>query len=148
MGTLPHRLAVPAIVWKILPMKTFALALTLMLGLLLAVPTFAADKPKAAKKLQHVVCFKFKEAATKAQIEKLNKEFAALKEKIPGITGYEAGVNNSPEGLNKGFTHCYIITFKTEKDREAYLPHPEHQKFVTIVKEIVDDVFVIDFWTE
>jgi hypothetical protein len=129
-------------------MKTFALALTLMLGLILATPTFAADKPKAAKKLQHVVCFKFKEAATKAQIEKLNKEFAALKEKIPGITGYEAGVNNSPEGLNKGFTHCYIITFKTEKDREAYLPHPEHQKFVTIVKEIVDDVFVIDFWTE
>lgn len=129
-------------------MKSFALALTLMLSLMLTIPAMAADKPKSAKKLQHVVCFKFKQTATKAQIEHLNKEFALLKDKIPGIVGYQAGVNNSPEGLNKDFTHCYIVTFKTEKDREGYLPHPEHQKFVTIVKEIVDDVFVIDFWTE
>ncbi len=129
-------------------MKSFALALTLMLSIVLTIPAMAADKPKSAKKLQHVVCFKFKETATKAQIEHLNKEFALLKDKIPGIVGYQAGVNNSPEGLNKDFTHCYIVTFKTEKDREGYLPHPEHQKFVTIVKEIVDDVFVIDFWTE
>jgi hypothetical protein len=124
-------------------MKLFTLALALMLSLVLASSALAADK-----KLQHVVCFKFKEAATKAQIDNLNKEFAALKDKIPGVKGFEYGKNNSPENHDKGFTYCYIITFKTEKDREAYLPHPEHQKFVKIVKEIVDDVFVIDFWTE
>jgi hypothetical protein len=48
--------------------------------------------------------------------------------------------------LDKGFTHGYILTFRSEKDRDAYLVHPEHQAFVDIVKPVVADVFVIDFW--
>jgi len=124
-------------------MKLFTFALALMLSLVLASSALAADK-----KIQHVVCFKFKEAATQAQIDNLNKAFGALKDKIPGIKGLEYGKNNSPEKHDKGFTYCYIVTFKTEKDREVYLPHPEHQKLITLVKEIVDDVFVIDFSPE
>ena len=111
-----------------------------------------AAKPKAknakkvkVKKIQHVVCFKFKEDATKAQIKEVEQAFAALKGKIPEIDRLEWGINNSPEGLNKGFTHCFIITFPNEKAREAYLPHPEHKAFVKILKPILDDVFVIDF---
>ena len=111
-----------------------------------------AAKPKAknakkvkVKKIQHVVCFKFKEDATEAQIQKVEQAFAALKDKIPEIDRLEWGVNNSPEGLNKGFTHCFIVTFANEKAREAYLPHPEHKAFVAILKPILDDVFVIDF---
>tara|TARA_B100000029_G_scaffold485093_1_gene538027 strand:- start:60 stop:485 length:426 start_codon:yes stop_codon:yes gene_type:complete len=97
------------------------------------------------KKIRHVVCFKFKEDATDAQIRKVEKAFAGLKKKIPEIKGLEWGVNNSPEGLNKGFTHCFIVTFADEKGREIYLPHPDHKAFVEILKPILDDVFVIDF---
>jgi len=97
------------------------------------------------KKIRHVVCFKFKEDATDTQIRKVEKAFAGLKKKIPEIKGLEWGVNNSPEGLNKGFTHCFIVTFADEKGREIYLPHPDHKAFVEILKPILDDVFVIDF---
>ena len=97
------------------------------------------------KKIRHVVCFKFKEDATDAQIRKVEKAFAGLKKKIPEIKGLEWGVNTSPEGLNKGFTHCFIVTFADEKGREIYLPHPDHKAFVEILKPILDDVFVIDF---
>ena len=97
------------------------------------------------KKIRHVVCFKFKEDATDAQIRKVEKAFAGLKKKIPEIKGLEWGVNNSPEGLNKGFTHCFIVTFADEKGREIYLPHPDHKAFVEVLKPILDDVFVIDF---
>ena len=97
------------------------------------------------KKIRHVVCFKFKEDATDAQIRKVEKAFAGLKKKIPEIKGLEWGVNNSPEGLNKGFTHCFIVTFADEKGREIYLPQPDHKAFVEILKPILDDVFVIDF---
>lgn len=27
------------------------------------------------------------------------------------IAGFEYGVNNSPEGLEKGLTHCFTVTF-------------------------------------
>jgi hypothetical protein len=98
--------------------------------------------------LQHVVSFKFKDGASSVQIENVEKAFVALKGKIPEIVSLEWGTNNSPEGLNKGFTHCFIVTFKDEKGRSVYLPHPEHKAFVKILKPILDDVFVIDFWTD
>jgi hypothetical protein len=98
--------------------------------------------------LQHVVSFKFKKDAAPADIKKVETAFAALKEKIPQIKALQWGTNNSPEKLNKDFTHCFIVTFASEKDREIYLPHPDHQAFVQILKPTLDDVFVIDFWTQ
>ena len=109
---------------------------------------FAARKSVLQPKLQHVVSFKFKDDASDVQIKKVKKEFAALKEKIPEIVALEWGTNNSPEGLSKDFTHCFIVTFKDEKGRSIYLPHPEHKAFVQILKPILDDVFVIDFWAD
>ena len=95
--------------------------------------------------IRHVVCFKFKESAKKSEIERVEKEFSALKDKIPGILSLEWGKNNSPENLNKDFTHCFIVSFKDEGARKVYLPHPEHMAFVSILKPILEDVFVIDF---
>jgi hypothetical protein len=106
-----------------------------------------ANDKKSARVLRHVVCFKFKKNATPAQIERVVREFAALEKKIPLIQGFEMGTNNSPEKLNKGFTHCFVVTFGSEKDRNDYLPHPEHRKFVLVLKPILDDVFVFDYWT-
>ena len=110
----------------------------------------SADKANSvfSPKLQHVVAFKFKEDATNEQILKVEKAFVALKGKIPEIADLEWGTNNSPEGLNKGFTHCFIVTFRNENGREVYLPHPDHKAFVKILKPILADVFVIDFWTK
>lgn len=110
-----------------------------------AQPEKAAAKKKKAM-LRHVVAFKFKESATKDQIEKLVKAFRGLKKKIPQIVSFETGTNNSPEGFNKGCTHGFILTFNSEKDRDDYLVHPDHKEFGKLVGPIVDDVFVIDFW--
>ncbi len=107
--------------------------------------SLAAEK-ESAPKLRHVVCVKFKEGVSKAQTERVIKAFAALPGKIPQIKEFEHGANNSPEGLNKGFTHCFTITFASEKDRDIYLPHPSHLEFVKIIKPILDEVFVIDYW--
>jgi hypothetical protein len=99
----------------------------------------------AAGKLHHVVCFKFKSTATKDDIKKVEDAFLALKDKVPGIEAFKWGTNVSKEQRNKGFTHCFLLTFKSEKDRDAYLEHPEHKAFATLVGPVVDDVFVIDF---
>lgn len=98
--------------------------------------------------LRHVVSFKFKDGATPEQIQEVVDAFAALEKKIPFIVDFECGTNVSPEGLTKGFTHCFIATFKSAKDRDAYLPHPEHKAFGKLLGPILDDVMVIDFWTK
>ena len=122
------------------------LGLAVGLGVLYAgMTTEAADKKKT-KQLRHFVCFKYKAEASKAKIAGVEEAFAALENKITEIKAFEKGTNNSPEGLNKGFKHCYQITFGSEKDRDAYLVHPAHKKFVELVGPVVEDVFVVDYW--
>lgn len=103
-------------------------------------------KAPRSGKLNHVVSFKFKDSATKEQIREVEEAFRALKTKIPQIQKLQWGMNNSPEGLNKGFTHCWILTFVSEADRDAYLVHPDHKEFGKRLKPVLGDVFVIDFW--
>lgn len=121
-------------------MKTF----TLIALAALALSAFTFQKSKEVK---HVVVFKYKETATAAQIEEVTAAFKALKNKIPGILTFEYGINNSPENLNKGFTHVYLLTFKDAAARDTYLPHPEHKKFGELLGRlgILEEPFVVDF---
>ena len=59
----------------------------------------------------------------------------------------EHGVNNSPENLNHGFTHSFLLTFENAAARDVYLPHPSHAAFGELLKELnaVADVFVFDY---
>jgi hypothetical protein len=118
----------------------------------LALSGFAAEKkskPEAkGGKLRHVVAFKFKDSASKEQIKQVENAFRDLKKKIHEIADYEWGMNNSPENKNRGCTHGFILTFNSEKDRDAYLIHPQHKEFGKLVGPLLDEVFVIDFWAK
>ena len=124
------------------------ISLVLALVVVAALSTFAADPPANAKKLLHVVSFKFKPEAGKAQIDDVVAAFRDLKKKIPGIQELSWGTNVSPEKHDKGFTHGFILSFKSEKDRDAYLVHPDHKAFGKTLGPILADVFVMDYWTQ
>ena len=96
--------------------------------------------------MRHIVVFKFKPGVSEDQIQQLADAFRELKDKIPGVISFEHGINDSPEGLNLGFTHIYQLTFEDAQARDIYLPHPEHQKFITkFVHKFVEDAFLIDY---
>jgi hypothetical protein len=105
----------------------------------------AQDKA-AATPLRHVVLFKFKADATKEQIQEIVAGFQALPAKIDGIAGFEWGTDVSPEGLADGFTHCFVVTFKDTKARDAYLPHQAHKDFVAILLPRLEKVLVVDYF--
>jgi hypothetical protein len=122
--------------------------LLLLFGIatVLLVNALAADAPAKSGKLRHVVAFKFKETASPDDVKKVETAFRDLPKKIKQIVSYEWGMNNSPENLNKGCTHGFILTFNSEKDRDDYLVHPDHKEFGKLVGPLLGDVFVIDFW--
>jgi len=127
-------------------MKLISFLLTVVVGLsLTALSGQAAEK---TGKLFHVVSFKFKDTATPEQIKDVDKAFRDLRNKIPGIKSLDAGTNVSPEKLNKSFTHAWVLTFASEKDRDNYLVHPAHKAFGASLGPVLADVFVIDFWSE
>lgn len=104
------------------------------------------ETEEMSEQLRHVVLFKFKESATEADIKEVEDAFLALPSKIETIKDFEWGLNNSPEGLNKGFTHCFILTFDSEEGRATYLPHPAHKEFGEILSPHLEDVLVVDYW--
>ena len=107
-----------------------------------------AQKEEGPKVLRHVVMFKFLDTASPADIKKVEDAFAGLAGKIKLIKDFEWGTNNSPENLNQELTHCFLVTFSSDKDRDAYLVHPDHKAFVEILKPHLDKVTVIDYWAK
>lgn len=107
---------------------------------MLTAASFAADGP-----VRHVVHFKFKAGTDKAQVAKVVEEFAALQKKIAVIESFEWGTDVSPEGLGKGYTHCWFLSFKNAADRDTYLVHPDHKSFVAILKPVLEDALVVDY---
>ena len=105
-----------------------------------------AKQLRAEQELRHVVLFGWKANANKDSIEIAIKAFGELPNQIKTIKSYEWGVNNSPEKLNQGLTHCFVLTFSSEKDRDAYLVHPIHVAFTKLLPNILDKVTVLDYW--
>lgn len=105
-------------------------------------PAKAAEE---AKLVRHVVLFKFKADTTPEKVKEIEKAFANLKNEISFIKDFEWGTNVSTENLAQGFTHCFIVTFGSLADRDAYLPHPAHKKFVELAGPHFDKALVVDF---
>ena len=122
--------------------------LLLMLNSMILVVHAQNIKQQPGDLLRHVVLLKFKNGSTTAEIKKVEDAFRALPSKIEVIRGFEWGTNNSPENLNQEFTHCFFVSFNSEKDREVYLPHSAHKAFVEVLTPHMDKVLVIDYWAK
>ena len=99
-----------------------------------------------SKILRHVVLFGLKPGVSEAQTAELVVRFRALKDLVPGVEEFECGIDVSPEGLAQGHTHCFLLTFASESARNAYLPHPAHQAFVSWIAALVEKATVVDYW--
>ena len=111
----------------------------------LALTGASAQNKMTQSDLTHVVLFKFKPEATPAKVKEIVAAFEALPSKIKEIKSFKWGTNNSPEKLDKGLTHAFVLTFANEKDRDTYLPHPAHKEFGKLVGNWLADVTVVDF---
>jgi hypothetical protein len=127
--------------------KFMKMSVTALLAATTLLAAGATRQPQPeGKVLRHVVLFKFKETTTPQDIQKIEDAFRALPSKISVIHGFEWGTNVSSEKLNQGYTHCFFLTFASDKDRDAYLVHPAHKEFGNIIGSSLDKVLVVDFW--
>ena len=81
----------------------------------------------------HIVLLKIRRDVPQKEVERVFAELAGLQRKIPG-----GGRYSSPEGMQKGFTHAFSLSFKDAASRDVYLPHPEHEKVKKIVFAVLD----------
>lgn len=74
--------------------------------------------------------FRFRPDLPAGALKDLFQELQGLASEVEGITSIRVGAYNSPEGLNQGFSHAMVMTFIDATARDAYLPHPAHQRVV------------------
>jgi hypothetical protein len=102
--------------------------------------------------VKHAVLLRFKPDLPPQKALELLAEVGGLQDKIPGILDFSGGAYSSPEGMNKGYTHGFVMTFADEASRDAYLPHPEHEvvkaKILEALDGGVDGVVAVDWLVE
>ncbi|MFF2315188.1 Dabb family protein [Arthrobacter sp. NPDC058097] len=78
--------------------------------------------------LKHIVLFQYRETTTAAQRQEIEDKFHDLRTSTRGgeeyILSIESGPQNSPEGLHHDFEQGFIVTFRSEGDRNYYLGEP------------------------
>lgn len=94
--------------------------------------------------INHVVLIKAKEGVSDEQVTEAYRDLEELKNILPGITGFKAGKNLSPENRAQGYTHGFVMSFADQDSLNAYLPHPEHSRAATKLRECMEQILVID----
>ena len=78
--------------------------------------------------ITHMVLLELRRDVPQAEIDGIFADLAGLQRSIRGITSFAGGPYSSPEGLQRGYTHGFCMTFESAAARDAYLPHPAHEK--------------------
>ncbi|CAI4218507.1 unnamed protein product [Parascedosporium putredinis] len=138
------------------PRRLLALAGLLLYGtgLLPGLGSFLIpDAALVAPGVTHIVLFQFKSSLEKSTIDKVYRRMLALKSEClhpvrsrPYIKSIQGGSDNSPEGLQNGITHAFVVEFASTWDRDYYVnDDPAHKAFVQWVGSAVEKATVVDF---
>ena len=99
--------------------------------------------------IHHMVLLRIRPDVPPERVEDVFRAIEGLRGKIPGILSFAWGPYASPEGLQRGFTHAFHMTFRDAQARDLYLPHPEHERVKAQVLGILagglDGVLAFDF---
>ncbi|PKS08300.1 hypothetical protein jhhlp_005244 [Lomentospora prolificans] len=101
----------------------------------------------------HIVLFQFKDSVDKPTINKIYNRMMGLRTEClhpvrsrPYIKSIKGGIDNSPEGLQNGITHAFVVEFASTWDRDYYVKEdPAHKAFVQWVGSAVEKATVVDF---
>ena len=110
-----------------------------------AIVLFFKNNNMTKAMIRHILLIKFKASATSEKIQQLRELFEAMPTKVEGVNDVEWGLNNSPEGKNKDYTHAVMMTFSDEAGRQNYLPHPEHDALKEVFRPLLEDIIVFDY---
>ena len=95
-------------------------------------------------KIHHIVLVKFASAKAHRAAE-LRVALEALRKLMPDFLSVSGGPYSSPEGLNQGYTHGYLMTFADAAARDRYPTHPEHEKIKQAFLPDLEGVVAFDF---
>jgi len=98
--------------------------------------------------IRHIVFIRFKPEISDAEITAIFDELYAIKDKLPGVLSITSGKSESPEQMERGYMHGFVVDFVDWDALQAYQDHPDHKilggKLVANAVAGIDDILVFD----
>ncbi|KAF1976009.1 dabb-domain-containing protein [Bimuria novae-zelandiae CBS 107.79] len=107
----------------------------------------------ASPSTTHIVLFKFHDNVTPGNLKDITLQMLGLEKSClhpttgaPYIKSITGGKGNSPEGLQEGLTHGYVVQFSSNEDRDYYVNQdPAHDAFKKTAGPFIEKAVVFDF---
>lgn len=77
--------------------------------------------------VRHIVLIRFRADVTEAEIAALFAELHQIKGRVPGLLAITSGRSESPEQMERGYMHGFVVDFTGWAGLQAYQDHPDHQ---------------------
>lgn len=78
--------------------------------------------------IRHIVLVKFEDNLSSAEIDDIFDELHAIEKQVDGVISITSGRSESPEKIERGYIHGFVVDFQDWAALEAYQVHPTHQK--------------------
>lgn len=98
--------------------------------------------------IRHIVLIRFRPEITEATIAGIFADLYRIKSVLPGVLAITAGRSESPEQMERGYLHGFVVDFTDWAALAAYQAHPDHQRvgaaLVANASGGIDGILVLD----
>ncbi len=98
--------------------------------------------------IRHIVLTKFKPETSEETIAGIYNGLSALTHKLPGARNFVGGRSESPEQIERGYMHGFVIDFDDWAALETYQNNDEHKglggQLVENATGGIDGILVLD----
>lgn len=78
---------------------------------------------------RRVVLVQFNDDTPEYTMRGIEDAFGALCQGMSQITDYQWGRHEGNQPHEEAYTHCFILGFSSNNERDSYLLHPAHRAF-------------------
>lgn len=98
--------------------------------------------------IRHIVLTKFKFETAEVKIEEIYRGLSELTDRLPGAQSFTGGRSESPEQIERGYMHGFVIDFDSWEALQTYADNPEHKalggQLVENAVGGIDGILVLD----
>ncbi|KAK1752940.1 hypothetical protein QBC47DRAFT_387405 [Echria macrotheca] len=135
------------------PRATAVLLLLILTGALFSAIGLFGPPGISKMTITHTVLFQFKAGLPVEDVKAACARFLQLADTCAHptrggtyIISLKGGKDHSPEGLQNGITHGFVVEFASVEDRDYYVAKdPAHMAFVKSIEDLVEKAIVVDF---
>ena len=77
--------------------------------------------------IRHIVLTKFRPDVAEDTIAGIYDGLSKVAEALPGAANFTGGRSQSPEGIERGYMHGFVIDFDNWEALQTYADDPEHK---------------------